>query len=67
MVEPGGPAGSSRSIVPSSAATSAASAVTGFVIEAQRNTRDASPRRPSSPPGASAATATFSAGHESVS
>ena len=34
-VEPGGPAASSRSIDPSSAAMSAASAVTGFVTDAQ--------------------------------
>ena len=42
-VEPGGPAGSSRSIVPSSAATRQASAVTGFVTEAQWYSRAASP------------------------
>src|SRR6266545_4189697 len=36
IVEPGGPAGSSRSIVPSSAATRAASATTSFVTDAQR-------------------------------
>ena len=35
-VEPGGPAGSSRSTTPSSAATSVASALTGFETEASR-------------------------------
>ena len=42
-VDPGGPAGSSRSIVPSSAATSAAYAVRSFVTDAQRKTRSVSP------------------------
>ena len=36
-MDPGGPAGSSRSTTPSSAATSVASAVTGFETEASRN------------------------------
>ena len=38
-VEPSGPAGSSRSTTPSSAATSVASATAGFVIDAQRELR----------------------------
>ena len=38
-VEPGGPAGSSRSTTPSSAATSVASAATGFDTEASRTAR----------------------------
>jgi hypothetical protein len=65
-VDPGGPAGSSRSIVPSSAATRAASATTGFVTEAQPYARAESPRRPSSPSVESAATETLSAGQASV-
>ena len=44
-VEPGGPAGSSRSIVPSSTATSVASAVASFVTEAQRKTWSVGPVR----------------------
>src|SRR5262245_38910705 len=63
-VDPGGPAGSSRSIVPSSAATRQASAVTGFVTEAQRYSRPPSPRvaltRPATP------TETCSAGQSSA-
>ena len=38
-VEPGGPAGSSRSTIPSSAATSTATAVASFVTDAQRRRR----------------------------
>ncbi len=67
-VEPGGPAGSSRSIVPSSAATSTARAVTSFVTDAQRSTVSRGPRAPSSAPcRSSTATATVSAGHASTS
>src|SRR5918992_428301 len=66
-VEPGGPAGSSRSSVPSSAATSIASAVIGFVTEAQRKALVRSPRSARTPSGVSAATATFSAGQRSTS
>src|SRR4051794_9672341 len=65
-VDPGGPAGSSRSSVPSSAATRQASAVTGFVTDAQPN----SPPFPctNSVPWAEATpTATWSAGHSSTS
>ena len=43
-VAPRGPAGSSRSTTPSSAAMSTASAVTGFDTEASRTARPASPR-----------------------
>src|SRR6185295_7024028 len=42
-VAPAGPAGSSRSTIPSSAATSAAVAVRTFVTEAQRKSPTASP------------------------
>ena len=42
-VEPGGPAGSSRSTTPSSAATSVASALTGFETEASSTARRVSP------------------------
>ena len=43
-VEPGGPAGSSRSTTPSSAATSVARALTGFETDASRTARRVSPR-----------------------
>ena len=44
-VEPGGPAGSSRSTIPSSAATRAASAVASFVTDAHPKTRSRLPVR----------------------
>ena len=49
-VEPSGPAGSSRSTTPSSAATSVASATAGFVIDAQRNSRSRGPRSATTSP-----------------
>ena len=51
-VAPGGPAGSSRSIDPRSAAARTTSAVSGFVTEAQANPRPGSPRRARTPSGA---------------
>ena len=58
-VEPGGPAGSSRSTIPSSAATSTASAVASFVTDAHGKTRARSPCAASTRP----ATATGACAH----
>src|SRR6266545_4076514 len=65
-VDPSGPAGSSRSSTPSSAATSVASATASLVIEAHRNSRPSSPRHARTPSGSTTATATFSTGHLST-
>src|SRR5262249_20816574 len=54
-VEPGGPARSSRSTVPSSAATSTVNVVTSLVTEAQRKTWPASPSVATIPLGRHAA------------
>src|SRR6266516_5672757 len=62
-VEPGGPAGSSRSTTPSSAAISAASAVSSFVTEAHRKTRSRGPCVPATSPSRSTPTETVSGGH----
>ena len=61
-----GPAGSSRSSTPSSAAISAARAVRSFVTEAQRRTTSAAPRSPATPSVVTTATAAVGAGHESI-
>src|SRR5262245_620388 len=65
-VEPGGPAGSSRSRMPSSAATSTAQAVASLVTEAQRDGRSVGPRSASTPPGPTAATEACDAGQSSI-
>src|ERR671910_3263498 len=65
-VAPGGPASSSRSTTPSSAATSVASPTTGFVIDAQRNSRPSSPCQSRTPPGSTTPTATWSGDHAST-
>src|SRR4051795_13698956 len=65
-VAPSGPAGSSRSTTPSSAATSVASAVAGFVIDAQRNSRSRGPRSAIPSPSRTTATATAPAPHPST-
>ena len=59
-VEPGGPAASSRSRTPSSAATSVASAVTSFVTDAQRKTCWRGPCDATSAPPRRTPTATVS-------
>src|ERR671925_1564724 len=64
-VAPGGPAGSSRSTTPSSAATRTASAVRSFVTDAQAKARSTSPRTATSR-GLTTATATLAAGHVST-
>src|SRR3954454_25210961 len=66
-VAPGGPAGSSRSRIPSSAAISVAYAVTSFVTEAHAKLRAASPRVTGAPRPETSPTATFAAGHASPS
>ena len=58
-VDPGGPAGSSRSTIPSSAATSIATAVASFVTDAHGKRRSASP----SPPRLAPTTATAACSH----
>ena len=65
-VEPGGPAGSSRSTTPSSAATSVASAATGFDTEASRTPRDASPCVETRPSGSTTPAAANSTGQPSI-
>ena len=65
-VEPGGPAGSSSATIPSSAATSTATAVASFVTEAQANGRFASPWVIAAPSGYTTATAAFPHGHPST-
>src|SRR6476659_3888632 len=55
-VAPGGPAGSSRSTSPSSAATSIATADASFVTDAHSNRRTSSPRAASSAPVTQTAT-----------
>ena len=65
-VEPAGPAGSSRSTTPSSAATSTASAVASFVTEAQRKTRSASPCVATTPSARTTPAAACGAGHSSI-
>src|SRR5215211_929176 len=65
-VEPGGPAGSSRSTTPSSAATSVARAVAGFVTDAQRNPWLASPCVARTPSGPTTPAAAWSAPHSSI-
>src|SRR5436190_2022649 len=63
-VAPGGPAGSSRSMMPSSAATSIASAVASFVTDAHGKRRAASPYAASTRPVTIAAA--FSHGQSSI-
>src|SRR3954451_8674246 len=63
-VAPGGPAGSSRSTRPSSAATSMATAVASFVTDAQANECSSSPRDASTAPVTQAATRSH--GHPST-
>ena len=63
---PGGPAGWSRSIAPSSTATSAASAVTSFVTEAQPDTCPTGPREATTPAGVTTATAAAGEGQSSI-
>ena len=65
-VEPGGPAGSSRSTTPSSAAISTARAVTGFDTEASRTVRPASPRVDTAPVGSTTPAAANSTGQPSI-
>jgi len=65
-VEPGGPAGSSRSTTPSSAATSAARAVRSFVTEAQGNVAARSPVVPASAVASVIPTAAAPTGHSST-
>src|SRR5688572_27095566 len=65
-VEPCGPAGSSRSRIPSSTATSTAQAVASFVIDAHLAGRAVGPRAASTPPGAMAATDACGAGQSSI-
>src|SRR3954464_13860870 len=65
-VESSGPAGSSRGPTPSSAATSVASAVAGFVIDAQRNSWSRGPRSAITSPLRMTATATAPAPHPST-
>src|SRR5581483_4347298 len=63
-VDPGGPAGSSRSTSPSSAATSMATAVASLVTDAHANRRPTSPCTASTRPATP--TATCSHGHPST-
>src|SRR3954447_14605783 len=65
-VEPSGPAGSSRSTTPSSAATSTARAVTSFVTDAQRCTRSVSPRVATTPSARTTPAAACGAGQSSI-
>src|SRR4029077_14478466 len=66
QLEPAAPPGPSRSIAPSSAATRQASAVTGFVTDAQRNSRVPSPCTAVDLLGDTSPTATCSAGQPST-
>src|SRR6188474_2631519 len=65
-VEPGGPAASSRSTTPSSAATSTARAVTGFETEASRTACDTSPCVATWPLGSTTPAAANSTGQSSI-
>src|SRR5262249_59112563 len=63
-VEPGGPAGSSRSTTPSSAATSTATAVASFETDAQPSTSVVAPRAASTRPHTTATARSH--GHASI-
>src|SRR5438270_13266097 len=65
-VDPSGPAGSSRSTVPSSIATSTARPVSSFVIDAQRSTTPGAPYAPSSVPARTTPAAAVRAPHSST-
>src|SRR5919106_5179629 len=66
MVEPGGPAGSSRSTAPSSSATRSAYAVTSLVTDAQRKTCSPSPWRLVPLPAWTSTAAAWSAPQSSI-
>src|SRR5438105_13070189 len=65
-VEPGGPAGASRSTTPSSAATRVATAVASLVTEAQRSSTSARPWEATTSPGRAAPADACSAPQSSV-
>src|SRR5919201_2832849 len=65
-VEPGGPAGASRSTIPSSAATSTASAVASFVTDAHSSSRSRGPWLATTSPGRATPAAACSAPQSST-
>src|ERR671936_479161 len=65
-VEPGGPAGASRSSIPSSAATSTASAVASFVTESHSSSRSRGPWVATTSPGRATPAAACSAPESST-